>query len=622
MSTRPPATAPTSPSMWSERRPTRSASRNTMMSASVAAATPVRIASPLPAVDSWTTLAPCPAATADVASVEPLSTTTTSSTSRASSAAYTTAPTVSASFHAGMTATDRWNRWSAGDMGCTTVPTRSVARQQPSGQRHRAERDLTHRHEPGTFADAPSENRVAVIVGHWRAMYGPTHDQAHRGGFPSGRVDPTAGGAARASLVADIQWGDMHVRRTSSRRTLIGALAALAIVAGACSSDRDDDPTATGEGGDAGGTDTTAAPDDGGDGAFGDLESPCGEGEAAAGGATEQGVTADEVVIGYGDDAGFPTSPGLSHETSDAMRAMIDWCNEQGGINGRQIVGRYYDAAITDVVNAMTQACGEVFMLVGEAWALDSGQEETRLGCDLPAVPTYSAYPEFGWEFLDCPQEYNIAGEPDWKPFAQRLKDCGAEIVYYLGQPYPNMQNLLDDAAQIDYRPVWVVDVNAYLQSFADWNTTGNGDNVHMRTSFTPFEQAEASPATQQYMDIVQGSGGDISQLAEQTTSSFLLWATAAKECGAELTRQCVVDELSQITSWTGGGLHEETNPGENMPPQCFMILKLDGTSWVQAHPEEQGEFVCNPESNVELTGRVVDQAELDENRVSTKYLP
>ena len=52
---------------------------------------------------------------------------------------------------------------------------------------------------------------------------------------------------------------------------------------------------------------------------------------------------------------------------------MIDWCNEQGGINGREIVGNYYDATITEVNNAMTQACGEVFMLVGEAWALDVG---------------------------------------------------------------------------------------------------------------------------------------------------------------------------------------------------------------------------------------------------------
>ena len=56
---------------------------------------------------------------------------------------------------------------------------------------------------------------------------------------------------------------------------------------------------------------------------FGTLESPCGEGDG--GPATEQGVTEDDIVIGYGDDAGFATSPGLSHETSDAMKAMIDW---------------------------------------------------------------------------------------------------------------------------------------------------------------------------------------------------------------------------------------------------------------------------------------------------------
>jgi hypothetical protein len=477
--------------------------------------------------------------------------------------------------------------------------------------------------------------------------------------------------------------GGHAVRHTWLR--CFAALAALAIAAAACSSDRGDEPTATGD--DEAGGDTTTAENGQGSGdtaMFGDLESPCGEAddEAGATGTTEQGVTDSQIVIGYGDDAGFPTSPGLSHETSDAVEAMIDWCNEQGGINGREIVGNYYDAAITDVVNAMTQACDEVFMLVGNAWALDSAQEETRLGCGLPSVPTYSVSPEFanaplmyqsvpnpadiypagwaeqvaelfpdevehstvmygnfaatidtkdkvlqtfddfGFEFLDCPQEYNIAGEPDWKPFAQRLKNCGAEVVYYSGQPYPNMQNLLDAAAQVGYDPIWLTDSNAYLQSFADWNTTGNGDRVYVRTAFTPFEQADSNPATQQYLDIVTEHGGDVSQLGEQATSSFLLWATAAKECGAELTRECVLDQLSQITSWTGGGLHAESNPGGNMPPECSMVLKLDGTKWVQASPEQQGEFACNPDAAIELTGRVVDQAELDDNRVSTKFQP
>jgi hypothetical protein len=182
------------------------------------------------------------------------------------------------------------------------------------------------------------------------------------------------------------------------------------------------------------------------------------------------------------------------------------------------------------------------------------------------------------------------------------------------------MQNLLDDAAQIGYEPIWLVDSNAYLASFAEWNATGNGDNVYLRTAFTPFEQAESNPATQQYIDLVEDNGGDISQLGQQAASSFLLWATGAQACGAELTRDCVLDELSGITTWDGGGMHAETNPGENLPPECGMLLKLEGTEWVQAFPEDEGEMACNPDGNVALSGRVVDQAELDENRVSTKF--
>jgi hypothetical protein len=462
----------------------------------------------------------------------------------------------------------------------------------------------------------------------------------------------------------------------------IAALAVLAFVAAACSSDRGDDPTASDEGsGDGGGGEESAG---GGDTeGFGDLESPCGpaeDGEAAPSGGNEQGVSDDRIVIGYGDDAGYAQSPGLSHETTDAIDAFMAWCNEQGGINGREIVGNYYDAAITEVGNAITQACGEVFMLVGQAWALDAAQEETRLGCDLPMVPTYTvsadaanaplmyqgvpnpidfysasagaqlaelfpdeaqngtvmfgnfaatidtkdkvlqAFAEVGWEFLDCPQEYNIAGEPDWRPFVQQLEDCGAEAIYYSGQAYPNMQNMLDAAAQAGYEPIWVADPNSYLRSFAEWNASGNGDNVYIRTAFTPFEQAEDNPATQQYMDLVEGNGGDISQLGQQAASSFLLWATAADACGADLTRDCVMEELSQVTSWTGGGMHAETNPGENMPPECGMLLKLDGTEFIQVYPEEQGEFSCEDNYTQPISGRVVEQANLNDDRVSTTY--
>jgi hypothetical protein len=58
------------------------------------------------------------------------------------------------------------------------------------------------------------------------------------------------------------------------------------------------------------------------------------------------------------------------------------------------------------------------------------------------------------------------------------------------------------------------------------------------------------------------------------------------------------------------------------MPAECSLLLKLDGTTWKQVVPEEPGEFECNPDAAFKLSGRVVDQAELDSNRVSTKFQP
>ncbi len=78
---------------------------------------------------------------------------------------------------------------------------------------------------------------------------------------------------------------------------------------------------------------------------FGTLDSPCGPGSAT--GATDRGVTDSASTIGYGDDRGFAQSPGLNKEMGDSVKAFIKWCNDQGGINGRKIIGDFYDAKIT-----------------------------------------------------------------------------------------------------------------------------------------------------------------------------------------------------------------------------------------------------------------------------------
>ncbi len=103
------------------------------------------------------------------------------------------------------------------------------------------------------------------------------------------------------------------MRNLRSARAAGLGIAALTLVltAGACGSDRDsEDAGSTGDTGDNGSSQSSAT-------AFGDLESPCGEGDAS--GATDQGVTDDSITIGYGDDRGFAAAPGLNQELGDGV---------------------------------------------------------------------------------------------------------------------------------------------------------------------------------------------------------------------------------------------------------------------------------------------------------------
>jgi len=454
-------------------------------------------------------------------------------------------------------------------------------------------------------------------------------------------------------------------RRSRVAVAAIAVLAALSITAAACSSS---DRSSSGSSSN-GGSNSSSSTD------FGTMASPCGAGDAK--GATDQGVTDTQITIGYGDDAGYAASPGLNKEMSDAIKAMIKWCNDQGGINGRTIVGNYHDAAIMNVNNAMTEACATDFMLVGEGWSLDSAQEQTRIGCGLAAVPTYTVSPQFangpmmvqptpnpadyydaanaaifaekfptqvkkaalfyanyaatqdsaekaklayeqvGWEWLDCDQVYNIGGESNWTPFLQRLKDCGAEVVYFSGSYAPNFENVLDAAKQLGYDPLWMEEANFYDSNFAAWNTSGNADNVYVRMTYYPFEQADKVPAVAKYLEIIKANGGSTSLLGAQATAAFLLWAQGAQECGSNLTRDCVISTLQKVTDFDAGGLQSPTNPGANMPGNCAMLLKMTGTKYEQVLPTTIGTQACDSSYLVKLAGPVVDRAKLDGNRIS-----
>ena len=411
---------------------------------------------------------------------------------------------------------------------------------------------------------------------------------------------------------------------------------------------------------------------------FGTLPSPCGKGHAT--GSTESGVTNSTINLAYGDDRGFSGLPGLDQEMGDAVKDMIAWCDAQGGINGRKIVGDYYDAAVTNVGSVMTQACKQDFMLVGEGFALDGVAEQTRLGCNLASVPGFTvapvvanayemyqaspnpanaspvssayeatklfgsktkhvgvydstlstqqsstekaeqAFTATGWKFNpNCNAVIDYNGEANYTPFVQKLQSCGAQIIFNDATPGPTLYGAFEAQNQIGYNPIWVMDSGSYTAGFAKWNTAGLANNVYVRISYEPLEAAKVVPAVAQYLSIVKKYGGLTSQLGEQATSSFLLWATSAKACGSTLTRQCMINHLSKVTSWTGGGLNAPSDPAKNQPAPCGILMKLDNTKWVQYYPKKLGTFDCSPKYVVPNSGSVIGTT-LNAQGYATQY--
>ncbi|MGV9744244.1 ABC transporter substrate-binding protein [Rhodococcus zopfii] len=460
----------------------------------------------------------------------------------------------------------------------------------------------------------------------------------------------------------------------STASKLVAGLAAVLVVTSACASDREGDAVVS-----AGSPSAAGEADPASDAMFGTLESPCGEGDAT--GVTDQGVSDTEIRIGYGDDRGYVKSPGLNKEMSDAVGAMIDWCNAQGGINGRQIVGTDYDAAMTQANTVMQNACASEFMLVGHGFAMDQTAEQTRVACNLAAVPGFTVSPDAangpmtyqgvpfpvdfangsqwfqlaemhpelidkfdivdstmptiisantkvrsvaaaaGFKLKNCGVTLNYEGESSYVPFAEKFKECGVEGLWTSRSPVPGEFNFIKALDQVGIDPIFMGEATWYGDAVRSWNKeSGLLDNLHSGMTFQMLENADSVPAVKKYVELVTEKGGKTALLGMQATSSFLLWATAAKECGSDLTRQCMINELSQIHEWDGGGLHAVTDPGSNMPATCGLVVTLSGADYAQAFPAETGTFKCDGRYLV-ATDRSTWSTDLGPDRISTKYL-
>jgi ABC-type branched-subunit amino acid transport system substrate-binding protein len=189
-----------------------------------------------------------------------------------------------------------------------------------------------------------------------------------------------------------------------------------------------------------------------------------------------------------------------------------------------------------------------------------------------------------GFEFVqESPAPF---GETDWSTYVSEMKSKGVEYFSMVSASSETLA-VLEEMNKQDVAPE-VIDLGQqyYDPAISDAEVA---DGAYVLTNTFPFFEAEDIPALQLYVDLMEesDSGDIVSSLGVQAFSAALLWATATKALGNDLSRQSLLDELATIKEWDGGGLHPPTNPGDHEIQACFLYLRVSEKEFVREYPEE-----------------------------------
>lgn len=373
---------------------------------------------------------------------------------------------------------------------------------------------------------------------------------------------------------------------TNSRIWLIAAAAVVALTASCAAND------------DQAGSESTDQEADAPAGAtFGDMESPCGEGDLRVE-ADQAAGTPDVLRIGVANDRTSQIYPGLNKEVWDASNAFVAWCNAQGGIGGLPIEIMDLDSKLLEVEAVMTRACNGVFMLVGGGFVQDnlefSGKADSDFHqCGLADIPAFTVSREkadSNGQVQPVPRpsdeissarmqiykslepdnaksmaevsgqvasmetlrnqatatmesegievagvfDYPVTGMLDWTPLAQQVIGSGATSMHFVGEPR-FLANMISSLREQGWEGDVLAETNVYDHTLIESAGAAIAEGTLIRSVFHPFEEADQWPATKQYLEIVEANVDDpkLAVLGMQSFSAWLLFATAANDCAA-----------------------------------------------------------------------------------------
>jgi hypothetical protein len=187
------------------------------------------------------------------------------------------------------------------------------------------------------------------------------------------------------------------------------------------------------------------------------------------------------------------------------------------------------------------------------------------------------------------PLGYNLAYKADlpappvpvdnWRPYVEEMKGKGVKVLDFSVTP-EFLVPLLRTMRDVGWYPdAIMLPANFYSPALLEADDALR--NTYVNQYVYPFELADRNPPTRQFLAIMDAGvpGWRKGGLTVNSFSSWLLFAKAAKACGDQLTRDCVLRNGLGVGTWDGGGLHAPGNPdtkGNPQPELCGILLKAE----------------------------------------------
>jgi ABC-type branched-subunit amino acid transport system substrate-binding protein len=208
---------------------------------------------------------------------------------------------------------------------------------------------------------------------------------------------------------------------------------------------------------------------------------------------------------------------------------------------------------------------------------------------------------------VELVQIFDVGGrEENYDPFTQALIDGDANYAQS-GLAVNSTVRWRQNAAQLapDLDVTWFCTSQCYdANLFAAGNDVVEG--TYVSTLTLPFEEADSNPYMQAYLAIAEEGDYKTDSLGFQAFVAGLAMmdtidAIVAEQGPNAITRQALLDGLSNLNDYEAYGLTGPTDIGDRQNSGCTVLLQAQGGEFVRVYPEEPGTYNCEQDNRIQV---------------------